>query len=113
MKKIILLSLGMLAASQVFAQATGTACPTLGKIPAADTTLFVVREAPIRCSANVTASYIQNTIAFSVGALSSKGKSYFQGTSGGGAISAQSCTGQTCTVGQELTGLQAKLDLAT
>ena len=115
MKKIILLSFGLFAAGQVFAQTSGTACSAgaATDVPAGTTGLFVVRAFPVRCSANVTASWLQNSIAFAIGSLSSKGKSYFQGTTGGGAISANPCSGATCTVNQELTGLQGKLDLAT
>jgi hypothetical protein len=120
MKKIILLSLGVLAAGQVFAQTavcaggvaqgTGTA-PNIMYTTTAN--MFVVRPFPVRCSANVTAGSRETAVVFGVGALSIKGKSYFQGTSGGGAIAGQACTGMTCTAGMEDTGLSALVNAAT
>lgn len=118
MKKIFVLMFGVFAAGQVFAQTAicnngtpannGVYSSTNATAPA-----FVVRDFPTRCSANITASSLENAVAFAVGALSTKGKSYFQGNTGGGPISANPCTGQTCTAGQQNTGLQAMLNTAT
>lgn len=121
MKKIILLSLGLLAAAPVFAQTavcaagvaqgTGTAPNVMYTLTAAPNG-FVVRSFPVKCSANVTATSRETAVVFGIGALSTKGKSYFQGTSGGGAISGTAC-GVTCTAGQEDTGLNALVNAAT
>lgn len=119
MKKIILLSLGLLAAAPVFAQTSvcsggspvgGGTAPNITYTTTAN--MFVVRAFPIKCSANVTAGARETAVVFGIGALSTKGKSYFQGTSGGGAISGTAC-GVTCTPGQEDTGLNALVNAAT
>lgn len=107
MKKIFLVLLGVFAASSVYA---ANACTVIE--PAA-TALFVVRGFTPKCSANVTAEYLENAVAFAVGAVSSKGKSRFQGTSGGGTVNGQPCAGPTCVATDAATGLQAKLDAAT
>jgi hypothetical protein len=119
MKKIILLSLGLLAAAPVFAQTAvcaGGAAQGTGTAPNVMYTLtanmFVVRAFPVKCSANVTAGSRETAVVFGIGALSTKGKSYFQGTSGGGAIGGTAC-GVTCTAGQEDTGLNALVNAAT
>jgi len=116
MKKIFVLLFGLVAAGQVFAQ---TAVCTNGvadgggvyTAPAAPS--FVVRNFPTRCSANITAVARENAIAFAVGAISTKGKSRFQGNTGGGAISAQQCAAVTCVAADADQGLAAILALAT
>ena len=112
MKKAFLVLFGLLGASQAFAQtavcggaATGTYTPAAS--------MFVVRSFPVKCSANTVVTARENAVAFAVGALSTKGKSFFQGNTGGGAISAQPCTGAVCTSGMEDVGLQAALNAAT
>lgn len=114
MKKVILLSLGMLATSQVFAQAAQNGiCPAAANATyQVQANSFVVRSFPLRCSNNVAASVAETAVAFGVGTLSTKGKSYFQGTTGGGAITGTNC-GTTCTAGQEQTGLSAAVNAAT
>lgn len=107
MKKIFVLSVCMLATGQVFA---ANACAT---ILAASPAQFIVRDFTPKCSSNVTAVYLENTVAVAVGAVSSKGKSRFQGTSGGGAISGQPCAGATCVADDASAGLQDKLNSAT
>ena len=116
MKKIFVLFFGLVAAGQVFAQTpvctNGT--PDNGGVysaPAAPS--FVVRNFPTKCSANVTAVARENAVAFAVGAVSTKGKSRFQGDTGGGAISAQGCAAVTCVAADADNGLAAKLALAT
>ena len=121
MKKIIVLLFGVVAVGQVFAQTavcTNGRAANNGVYTSTNTTAnpaFVVRDFPTRCSANITATARENAIAFAVGAISTKGKSFFQGNSGGGAIRAQACTGATgtCVAGQEDTGLQTLLNAAT
>lgn len=114
MKKVILLSVGMLAASQSFAQVGPTSiCPAAANATyTVNANSFVVRSFPIRCSNNVAASTAETAVAFGVGALSTKGKSYFQGTTGGGAIQGTQC-GTTCTAGQEQTNLVNLVGAAT
>jgi hypothetical protein len=114
MKKFVLMSFGVLAISPVFAQTAQTVCGTGAPANYAiqSPAQFVVRSFPMRCSNNVTASTVETAVAIGVGSLSSKGKSYFQGTSGGGAINGTAC-GTTCTAGQETTGLVALVNAAT
>ncbi len=116
MKKFFVLIVGLLAATQVFAQ---TAVCTNGipdnagiyNAPAAPS--FVVRNFPTRCSANVTAVARENAVAFAVGAVSTKGKSRFQGNTGGGPIAAQTCAAVTCVAADADNGLAAILATAT
>lgn len=116
MKKIFVLVFGALAVGQVFA---GTLC-TLGAAGTALTTgsytvvtgNFVVRGFPVRCSANVDATHQETAVAFGVGTLSTKGKSYFVGTTGGGTISGTQC-GTTCTAGMQSTTLATQMATAT
>jgi hypothetical protein len=112
-----MLSLGLLAAGQDFAQTnvcvSGAASNgAVYSAPAAPS--FVVRDFPTRCSANVTAVARENTIAFAVGAVSLKGKSRFQGNTGGGAISAAGCANSAvCVAADADSGLAAILNAAT
>jgi hypothetical protein len=121
MKKAIVLALGLMVGSSAFAasvkvcvngapQGTASGNVTLYSTVAS---MFVVSSFPLKCSANVEASKDENAIAFSIGSLSLKGKSVFEGSSGGGAIkAARVCTGQ-CAAGQEATNLAQLLIDAT
>ena len=113
MKKIFVLLFGLLAASQSFAQTT--VCNAGNATTVALTAdMFVVRSFNAKCSANVHAVYRQNAIAFAVGAISIKGKSRFQGNTGGGAVNGSPCTNSAVCVDADAdTGLQAALDAAT
>lgn len=116
MKKIAILMFGLVAASQAVAQ---TAVCTNGvgqnnnvySAPAAPS--FVVRDFPIRCSANITSVARENAVAFAAGAVSTKGKSRFQGNTGGGAVSGQPCAAVTCVAADADNGLAAALAAAT
>jgi hypothetical protein len=122
MKKLLVIALSLLATTQVLAD--GKICSgsggTAGGVTITGTqanynvtsAMFVVRSFPVRCSANVSATTAETAVAFGVGALSIKGKSYFQGNTGGGAITAQAC-GVTCTDGTEATNLIATVNAAT
>lgn len=120
MKKIGILVAGMVLAGSAFAQANGNTCSgnsvagTGGDIaPIAGGASFVVKSFAPKCSANVYASFVQNAVAFGVGSASSKGKNRFKGTSGGGAIAGEGCSGVTCVSSDSTAGLQALLDAAT
>lgn len=113
MKKISIVLFSMLAASQVFAQTAVCTNGTAAAVTPATPTAFVVRGFNAKCSANVDATYLENSVAFAVGALSRKGKSFFQGNTGGGAVSGQVCPGVTCQSGDQNSGLQAALNAAT
>jgi len=116
MKKVFVLVFGVLAVGQVFA---GTLCtlggPGTSLTNGAFTVVagnYVVRGFPVRCSANVDANHQENAVAFGVGTLSTKGKSYFVGTTGGGTISGTQC-GTTCTAGMQDTTLATQMAAAT
>jgi hypothetical protein len=112
MKKILVLVFGVLAVGQVFA---GTIC-TLGAPTAANFAHvagnFVVRDFPVKCSANVDATHSETAVAFGVGALSTKGKSYFIGTTAGGQVSGTAC-GVTCVAGGQAAALATAMLTAT
>lgn len=116
MKKIAIMMFGLVAASQAFAQTTvcsnGTAT-NYTSTNSATTPMFVVRDFPVRCSANVTAVARENAVAFAAGSVSTKGKSRFQGTTGGGAVAGQPCAGVTCVASDADNGLAAALASAT
>lgn len=120
MKKIAAVLIGMAAAGQAFAQAgpaqTCNAPASSGAgttVTATAGTTFIVRDFQPRCSANVFASFQQNTVAFAVGSASSKGKNRFVGSTGGGGISGTQCAGVTCVVGDSTAQLAATLAAAT
>ena len=116
MKKLILLSIGLLAASSAFAQTATTRCasgaPQNNGIYSFSANSFVVRDFQFKCSNNVQVSTAETAVAFGVGSLSIKGKSRFLGTTGGGAINGTAC-GTTCNAGDEQTGLVAAVNAAT
>jgi len=117
MKKIFVLVFGVLAVGQVFA---GTLCTngaaTGSGVTSGNFTVvanqFVVRTFPVKCSANVEVNHQETAVAFGVGSLSTKGKSYFVGTTGGGQVSGTGC-GTTCTAGMQDGTLSAQMALAT
>lgn len=117
MKKIFVLMFGVFAAAQVFAQTTVCANGTPTDYVSTNTATnpaFVVRGFPVRCSANVQAVARENAIAFAVGSVSLKGKSRFQGNTGGGAISAAACANpKVCDTSDPDVGLSAILNAAT
>lgn len=75
-----------------FAALTGNACTgtaAAGKYTftaATDSSEFVKRDFAAQCSANVNLSFNQSAVALGVASASSKGKTYFSGSSEGGAV---------------------------
>lgn len=118
MKKIFVLLFGLLAAGQVFAQASQTPCVAGAAQPFTATTggLFVSRGFPVRCSANVYVNTEQNAIALVAGGVSTKGNNRFSATTNGGAVPGVACTnagGAVCASTEASTGLTTLLSSAT
>ena len=116
MKKIFVLLFGLLAAGQVFAQTARTPCTGTGSGTdyVATAGNFVARGFPVRCSNNVFVATLENAIAFTAGAASSKGNNKFEGSTGGGAIRGQTCANPTVCINTDASsGLLALLALAT
>ncbi len=120
MKKISVLMFGLLCAGHVFAQATLDTCTGLAGStngapvePISGAASFVVKGFTPKCSSNVYASIAQNAVAFVVGSASSKGKNRFRGSTGGGGVAGESCTGVTCVAGDATSGLGTILASAT
>jgi hypothetical protein len=120
MKKISVLLFGLLCAGHVFAQASGNSCTGAAASgdgtavsPISGAASFVVKGFTPKCSSNVFASFEQNAVAFVVGSASSKGKNRFRGSTGGGGVAGESCSGVTCVVGDATSGLGTILASAT
>lgn len=95
MKKI--LALAVLAISPLLASAAASddVCDgtTAKKVPiTAGTSEFIKRDFNAQCSANVGLSYAQNATVIAVAAASAKGKTYFSGSSEGGAVTKDGTT---------------------
>lgn len=120
MKKVLVLLIGLAAAGQVFAQASGNVC-TAAAISGDGTAVTPISGAPSfvvvgftpKCSANTFVSFQQNSIAFVVGSASSKGKNAFVGSTGGGGVSGSKCAGVTCLQSDATSPLGAVLAAAT
>lgn len=105
MKKYLEIAVGVMAAVvsvSAAAQTSGTSCTAgvagPGATVAGTSANFVQVTFVPRCSNNVHLAYSQNTVAFAVGAASSKGKNSFLGnTVGGGVSSFTSCAATGCS----------------
>ena len=117
MKKILvatLLAMGSVGvmAADACTGAAGNGTPVNG---ATDGSLFVRVGFTPKCSANVLASYTDQTTSFAVGSGSKKGKSTFIGNTAGGAVkvSATPCPASGCTAGEVATALTEAEGLAS
>jgi len=116
MKKIFVLLFGLLAAGQVFAQASQNPCNNGAQADFTATTagLFVTRGFPVRCSSNVFVNTEQNTIALVVGGASGKGNNSFRASTNGGAITGSPCANANVCINTDASsGLAALLSSAT
>jgi hypothetical protein len=115
MKKIFILLFGLVAANQVFAQATGTACGSGATNVVGDPALFVRVDVVPKCSANVIAIWSQTANGFAVASSSSKGKHNFTGNTGGGAVAQQGvcATATPCDAAKLAAPLAAAVAAAT
>lgn len=86
LEAVVLGGVLMMSMQSAFAAAACTA-GAAGTITAG-TTLFVKTAFSPKCSANVTVDVVDSTTSLSVKSASSKGKTYFGGTTEGGGISA-------------------------
>lgn len=110
MKKITLASIGVVAAASAVyaptaaAQATQTNICTNASASAAGSAItittggFVKTSFTPKCSANVYLTGYDNSTYYGVGAVSTKGKNIFMGsTGGGGVVASGSCAATGCT----------------
>lgn len=100
--KLLVLLLAALPALS-FAAASGALCTggSSGAVafdaPDDPSTEFVKRDFNVQCSANVALNYSQNQVAIAVASASVKGKTYFHGSSEGGAVTRESdCPNDGC-----------------
>lgn len=117
---VVLAAVSLISAGSAFGATSGTVCggsaagsgQTIGDASA--TGEFVRQNFATRCSANVFLSYQQNAINFGVGAGSQKGKTAFQGNTGGGAVAKSAdCDANTgCTATHANTAAAAALTAA-
>jgi hypothetical protein len=120
MKKYLEIAVGvMAAAAAVSASAASTAVCSAGTAgPGAVVsggTLFVQVTFTPRCSNNVHLAYDQTTVAFAVGASSSKGKTAFQGNTVGGGVSPSTtvtCAATGCDSGKATGAADAAMTAA-
>jgi hypothetical protein len=100
MKKIIIVSVLALASSSVFAAtACGAASPPVGTLVPGSATNFVRSDFTPQCSANTHVVYTDDATAQKLygGSASVKGKSYYGGSTNGGAIQkVGDCSGGSC-----------------
>lgn len=102
MKKYLEIAVGVMATAVTISAAAQTAVCTAGVAGPGATVAgtsdnFVQVTFVPRCSNNVHLAYSQGTVAFAVGAASSKGKNSFLGnTVGGGVSSFTSCAATGC-----------------
>jgi hypothetical protein len=98
MKKYLEIAVGVMAAAAAVSASAQTAVCSAGTagpgVVVSGGTQFVQVTFTPRCSNNVHLAYSQSTVAFAVGAASSKGKTAFQGNTVGGGVSPS--TGVTC-----------------
>ena len=96
-----------------FAAGTGDVCTggASAKVNiTAGTGEFVKRNFAAQCSANVNLGYSQSATALAVASGSVKGKTYYHGSSEGGAVTRESdCAATGCGTGSLVTKASAKL----
>lgn len=116
MKKSIV-SAVVLAALPLFsyAAATGDVCTggNSGAVTitaATDGSEFLKRNFTAQCSSNVVLGYSQNGTALAVASASSKGKTYYHGSTNGGAVTRESdCASSGCGTGSLTSKATTKL----
>jgi len=100
-----------------FAAGTGDVCTggASAKVNiTAGTGEFVKRNFAAQCSANVTLGYSQNATALAVASGSAKGKTYYHGSSEGGAVTRESdCAATGCGTSSLISKASAKLAAST
>jgi hypothetical protein len=116
MKKVLVLLIGLAAASQVFAQLTTFAACTNGTPAVLSATTFFIRtDVATKCSNNVNLKFSETLNGAAVASSSTKGKYIFTGNTGGGNIGPNGgvCAQSTCTAGQLDAPLATALAAAT